>query len=96
MGRYGLWLLLTLILAPAADARDPRVVREFKRLQPCPATGKPRGRCPGWVIDHVVPLCAGGADAIENLQWQPRDESINKDVIERRWCRQQKRLGIAY
>lgn len=27
------------------------------------------GACPGWNIDHVVPLCRGGADAVWNLQW---------------------------
>jgi hypothetical protein len=43
---------------------------EFKRQQPCPSTGKSRGPCPGYVIDHIKPLACGGADMPENMQWQ--------------------------
>jgi hypothetical protein len=32
-------------------------------------TGYPHGR-PSYVIDHVVPLACGGADAPSNMQWQ--------------------------
>src|SRR5262249_3118280 len=31
-------------------------------------TGYPNGR-PGYVIDHIVPLACGGADAPGNMQW---------------------------
>jgi len=37
-------------------------------------TGYPHGR-PGYVVDHVVPLCAGGADAPSNMQWQSVEEA---------------------
>jgi hypothetical protein len=40
------------------------------------------------VIDHIEPLCAGGPDAIENLQWQTRADSLVKDKAERRQCRE--------
>jgi hypothetical protein len=32
-------------------------------------TGYPHGR-PGYVVDHVIPLKRGGADAPWNMQWQ--------------------------
>ena len=41
--------------------------RDFERHYPCPSTGKTSGACPGYVIDHVVPLKRGGADARRRL-----------------------------
>jgi 5-methylcytosine-specific restriction endonuclease McrA len=56
--------------------------RAFKELHPCPATGTASGPCPGYVIDHVVPLKRGGADAVENMQWQTLEEAKAKDRVE--------------
>jgi hypothetical protein len=47
------------------------VKRAFKRIHPCPSTGLTYGRCPGWQIDHVIPLACGGRDAVSNMQWLP-------------------------
>jgi len=80
-------LAVALCLAGAADARSKSPVREFRRDNPCPATGKTRGACPGYVIDHIRPLCAGGPDHPSNMQWQTRADSIIKDREERRECR---------
>jgi hypothetical protein len=59
----------------------------FKRQQPCPATGKPSGPCPGYVIDHVKPLACGGGDAPSNMQWQTIAEGKAKDQWERKGCK---------
>jgi len=59
----------------------------FVKLHPCPTTNKPRGACPGYVVDHVVPLCAGGADHPSNLQWQTVADAKVKDRAERAQCR---------
>jgi hypothetical protein len=59
----------------------------FKRQQPCPATGKPSGPCPGYVIDHVKPLACGGADAPSNMQWQTIADGKAKDKWERNGCK---------
>lgn len=59
----------------------------FKRANPCPSTGLRRGPCPGYVIDHVEPLCAGGPDRVENMQWQSVPDARRKDIGERRLCR---------
>lgn len=66
--------------------RSTRAKDSFKHSHPCPATGKSRSACPGWVIDHVVPLCAGGADAPSNMQWQTIAAGKAKDRDERREC----------
>ncbi len=52
------------------------------RVQPCPATGRTRGACPGFVVDHIVPLKRGGADAPWNMQWQTVRAAKAKDRIE--------------
>lgn len=79
----GCFLILTLLLSHSAEGgvkRNPAVVREFRKLHPCPYA---KTDC---IADHVWPLCAGGKDAVSNLQWETRDESYRKDVWERRLC----------
>jgi hypothetical protein len=67
--------------------RSPAARAEFVRENPCPANGNRRGACPGYVVDHVKPLCAGGADHLSNMQWQTIAGAKIKDVEERRLCR---------
>ena len=62
--------------------RSAEAKREFKRQEPCPSTGRSTGKCPGYVIDHVVPLKRGGEDAPENMQWQTIEDAKAKDKIE--------------
>ena len=42
----------------------------FEKWHPCPSTGRTGGQCPGYVVDHVLPLECGGANAPGNMQWQ--------------------------
>jgi hypothetical protein len=79
-------LLLVATPALAKTQRSREVTREFQHLHPCPATGKATGACPGWVKDHVMPLCAGGADSVANMQWQTVAEAKKKDRWERSVC----------
>lgn len=78
--------ILLALVALSAQARDPAQVRAFRATHPCPATGKTAGTCPGWVVDHGVPLCASGADAPWNMHWQTLAESRLKDAQERALC----------
>ena len=64
--------------------RSALVINDFKRIHPCPATGK-SDECPGWSIDHVIPLACGGCDSIHNMQWLPTGYKVNgKDRWERK------------
>ena len=63
-------------------ARDPKQLSAFKKQHPCPSTGKTYGSCPGYVVDHVVPLKRGGADSPGNMQWQTKAAAKQKDKWE--------------
>jgi hypothetical protein len=82
-------LVPSAMLAPALakEHRSREVTREFQREHPCPSTGASSRRCPGYIRDHIVPLACGGADAVENMQWQTVAAAKAKDRWERRACR---------
>lgn len=80
-------LFVAMSACSFAAERSSAAVREFKRLAPCPETGKSRGSCPGWIVDHIIPLCAGGADAPGNMQWQTVADAKAKDRDEHAQCR---------
>lgn len=60
-------------------ARSSSARSEFKRANPCPATGRSSGACSGYVIDHVQPLKRGGVDRSSNMQWQTKEDARAKD-----------------
>lgn len=82
-----LLLVFASSLVSAKVSRDPAQVRAYRSEHPCPATGKTSGACPGYVVDHIVPLCAGGADHPDNMIWQQKAESVEKDKTEWALCR---------
>ena len=83
-------LFLSLMLGYAhAEARTKRSQSakvEFKHQHPCTATGSPKGRCKGYVIDHIVPIACHGVDAPGNMQWQTVADAKAKDKWERKGC----------
>ena len=61
--RYPTLAVITAAVADPASASEHRsgeVTWEFQRQHPCPSTGQTKGACPGYVMDHVVPLGCGG------------------------------------
>jgi hypothetical protein len=62
--------------------RSIEAKREFRRMHPCPSTGRRSGPCPGYVIDHIVPLKRGGSDNPWNMQWQTKEAAKQKDKVE--------------
>jgi hypothetical protein len=89
----GRTVALVLSLLALWDVAEAQVQRQrapilaFRKGHPCPSTGRLTGSCPGYVVDHKYPLCAGGADAPENMQWQEYRESLVKDRLEIALCR---------
>lgn len=75
------------ISAEAKIPRDRAQVRAFRAEHPCPATGRTRGACPGWEVDHVQSLCSGGADHPSNLQWIRKEDHRLKTFLDVRACR---------
>jgi hypothetical protein len=80
-------LILLILTATEPTPRDPAQVRAFRAAHPCPVTGLTTGACPGWVVDHIYPLCAGGKDLPSNMSWQEARQSYIKDNLERDFCR---------
>jgi hypothetical protein len=90
-------LCILLSLTFTAEARTSRSAAEvlaFKRANPCPDTGSTSGPCKGWQIDHVFPLCAGGADKLENLQWLTIQDHKRKTRDDLRVCRYLRRVRV--
>ena len=67
--------------------RDRAQVRAFRSEHPCPDTGRTLGACPGWHVDHVIALCAGGPDRPDNMQWITREDHRLKTLVDVRECR---------
>jgi hypothetical protein len=83
-------LLLTVTISQTAEAeyrRSYKAKATFKVQNPCPATGRAKGSCPGYIIDHVIPLACGGPDTPANMQWQTKAAALEKDRWERKGCR---------
>jgi hypothetical protein len=49
--------------------------------------GVPFSQRHNYEVDHLVPRCLGGADAMANLWPQPLEEAVRKDEKEREICR---------
>lgn len=82
------------MLATPAEAKTPRSAAEvsaFKRHNPCPVTGRQRGACPGFEVDHIIALCAGGPDTRDNMQWLSVEDHRFKTRVDVRECRRMRR-----
>jgi hypothetical protein len=74
--------VLCVSTVPAVTIRGSSAKAEFKHENPCPANGHRYGPCPGYVIDHIVPLACNGADSPSNMQWQTIADAKAKDKWE--------------
>jgi 5-methylcytosine-specific restriction endonuclease McrA len=80
-------LYSSISFATCCDVRHKSIGVRFQHIHACPSTGKTIGSCPGWVKDHIIPLCGGGKDAVDNLQWQTVEEAKQKDQREKVYCK---------
>lgn len=67
--------------------RDPAMRASFMANNPCPINQAKRGPCPGYHVDHITPLCAGGADHPNNMQWLTIKAHQDKTRDDIRRCR---------
>lgn len=79
-------LAVSYHVAFGAQHRNTSAKNAFKREHPCPSNGNTKGACPGYVIDHIVPLACGGPDNQINMQWQTVSDGKIKDKFELGMC----------
>lgn len=83
-------LLLIALLLPqegwGKSYRSPEVRAAFMKTHPCPSTGKTRGRCDGWQVDHRLPLCFYGRDELPNMHWLSVKEHKEKTKLDVKVC----------
>jgi hypothetical protein len=89
-----LLLLALSLVCTLAHARDPKEVYAFRSAQPCPANGSKHGACPGYVVDHLRPLCSGGPDRPDNMAWSTLAFSRLKDREEDKLCASMRKSAI--
>lgn len=93
-------LLIFLALQPAfaaepvQDTRHRSTRAAFQHEHPCPLNGKKTGACPGFVGDHITPLCAGGPDTTANLRWADSFTAARRDKEEWALCRAIKKQAV--
>lgn len=73
-------VILSLVGEIDAPARDRAQVRAFLRARGLERTPE------GYEVDHIIPLCAGGADSPENMQLLTIEKHREKTRIDLRWC----------
>jgi hypothetical protein len=93
-------MAIAAVSGHAEEVRSAALIQHFKEQNVCPATGKVavKGiaasyRCPGYVVDHGIPFCAGqylgkSLDVMYNLSYQKydKDNSMKKDADENLLC----------
>ncbi len=62
--------------AAAANHRSQAARHASVNITPCPATGEAKLPCPGYIIDHVKPLCAEGADTQSSQVTPPNSSTL--------------------
>lgn len=71
--------------------RSSYQVKKFKKANPCPVTNLSTGRCPGYEVDHIVPLACCGADTPANTpantQWLTIKQHDIKTITDNKECR---------
>jgi hypothetical protein len=67
--------------------RSSYQVAKFKKLNPCPATGRKTGSCPGYQIDHIDALECCGKDVATNMQWLTIAQHREKTKLDNVRCK---------
>ena len=63
-------MLFSISLPTLAEYhRSQKAKAAFKLMHPCPATGKVKGSCHGYIFNHAKALACAGVDSPSNSQW---------------------------
>lgn len=89
-----LTLLGAGVTAPHAASRPSNAEIYFRLENPCPATGRTRGECAGYVVDRVIPIVCGGAEDPANMRWITLAEAKAKARWEKIGCGRGRRLVL--
>lgn len=79
-------LLTTSATTQARIKRSHAALQQFAQQQACPGTGLHRLPCPGYQIDHKIPLKCHGPDVPANMQWLTTEAHKEKSRREIRHC----------
>ena len=82
-------LMVALLCSTHAEAKTTRSrgqVESFLRQHGFKRTP------PGYHVDHIIPLCAGGKDTPENMQLLTVKEHRRKTKVDLRLCRKLRRM----
>lgn len=83
-------LLFFLAFSIGAEAKTPRGTAaryQFVKATACPSTDRHRLPCPGYQVDHIIPLCFGGPDDPANMQWLTVEAHKAKTRLDLKACR---------
>lgn len=73
---------------PEQIARCKRHVTKSEKKKVADSYGGiPEDDWRNYEFDHLIPLCAGGSNAIENIWPEPIDHAHEKDKVENQVCR---------
>lgn len=72
--------------AQARIKRSTHALQTFVSQQACPGTGQNKLPCPGYQIDHKIPLKCHGPDTPANMQWLTIAAHAAKTKREFAWC----------
>lgn len=62
--------IIAVLLAGCCHQKRSQAMRAvFVATHPCPSPEGTKTACPGYQVDHIIAICAGGRDAPENMQW---------------------------
>lgn len=84
--KIGLVVALMVVLLPCIPA-EAKITRSRAQVESFLRQHGFKRTPPGYEVDHIIPLCAGGPDTPENMQLLSVEEHKRKTKRDIQWCR---------